>query len=377
MSIGRWRRMIFGSKTEKTEKLFPKGVSPLGPDPVAAEKSKGKGHGRKGAKDYPGAKHVRVAHPDLAIGGLCPQCLKAKLSLLKVPARLIRRVAQPIFHATIYELERLRCALCGALFTAPTPAQAGQSKYDPSVGTLLSIMRYGAGLPMYRMEKWQTCFGVPLPASTQWELINAASQTPEVIYETLLSVAAQGRRVHNDDTPLRVQDLRRAISTDPQGGERTGIFTTSILSDIDRLAFHQEKSGPIMEDLQPWLKAQLDQKKVEPNSGLGQAIRYLIKHWKALTRFPQIAGAPLDNNICERALKMAILHRKNSRSYKTSRGARVGDIFLSLIHTCQINQVNPFTYLMALVNNAGEVLKDPTRWLPWNHPAAEAAPDTG
>jgi len=96
--------------------------------------------------------------------------------LVHDPARLVRIVAQPIFHATVFELERLRCALCGALFTAPAPPEAGLNKYDPSVGNMLALMRYGAGLPMYRTGKWQNHFGVPLPASTQWELIEAASE---------------------------------------------------------------------------------------------------------------------------------------------------------------------------------------------------------
>ena len=103
-----------------------------------------------------------------------------------------------------------------------------------------------------------------------------------------------------------------------------------------------------MQKLHQWMKAQLDDKKVEPNSGLGQALRYMLKHWEKLTRFLKVQGAPLDNNIGERALKRAILHRKNSMSYKTLRGARVGDIFMSLIHTCQLNRVNPFDYLMAI-----------------------------
>lgn len=106
---------------------------------------------------------------------------------------------------------------------------------------------------------------------------------------------------------------------------------------------------------------------------MGQAINYLLNHWTPLTRFLVIPGAPLDNNICERALKMAILHRKNSLSYKTERGARVGDIFMSLIHTCQLGGVNPFNYLTALVQNASQVLRQPARWLPWNYPGAEGS----
>ena len=64
----------------------------------------------------------------------------------------------------------------------------------------------------------------------------------------------------------------------------------------------------------------------------------LLKHWIRLTLFLREAGAPLDNNVCERALKKAILHRKNSLFYKTQNGARIGDLFMSLIqqlwHRC-------------------------------------------
>jgi hypothetical protein len=71
-------------------------------------------------------------------------------------------------------------------------------------------------------------------------------------------------------------------------------------------------------------------------------LAYMLKRWDNLTRFLQIPGAPLDNNICERALKYAICHRKNSLFYKTQRGVYVGDLFMSLIHTCQLAGINPF-----------------------------------
>ncbi|MFO8002854.1 transposase, partial [Thioalkalivibrio sp.] len=80
----------------------------------------------------------------------------------------------------------------------------------------------------------------------------------------------------------------------------------------------------------------MEKKLVEPNSGLGKAIKYMLKHWKKLTRFLEVPGTPLDNNIAERALKYAILHRKNALFYKTQNGAKVGDLFMSLIHTCQL-----------------------------------------
>ena len=111
----------------------------------------------------------------------------------------------------------------------------------------------------------------------------------------------------------------------------------------ERLEFHRQRSQPLMETLERWMQAQFSERKVEPNSGLGNAITYMQRHWKPLTLFLRQSGAPLDNNLCERALKLAVLHRKNALFYRTMNGAQVGDLFMSLIHTCQLNGVNSFT----------------------------------
>ena len=116
------------------------------------------------------------------------------------------------------------------------------------------------------------------------------------------------------------------------------------------------------------MSQQLEQKQAESNSGLGQAIGYMLKHWEPLTLFLRQAGAPLDNNVCERALKMAILHRKNSLSYKTLNGAQAGDAFMSLIHSCRLNRINPFDYLLAIAQHPEQVNAQPQAWLPWNYP---------
>jgi transposase len=122
-----------------------------------------------------------------------------------------------------------------------------------------------------------------------------------------------------------------------------------------------------MEHLHQWLEAQFALKQVEPNSGLGKAITYLLRHWKGLTAFLREAGAPLDNNICERALKRAVLHRKNALFYRTLRGAEAGDLFMSLIHTCELAGANPFDYLTQLQRHARELADNPSEWMPWNY----------
>jgi transposase len=151
------------------------------------------------------------------------------------------------------------------------------------------------------------------------------------------------------------------------------------LSAKERLVLHQEQSGPRMKRLHQWM---LNETKeggdVESNSTLGKAIRYMLTHWNALTLFLKHAGAPLDNNIVEQALKKSILHRKNSLFYRSTNGADTGDLFMSLIHTCGLNGQNAYDYLLQLLRHPLEIQQSPVDWLPWTYKAtleARAAPD--
>ena len=139
------------------------------------------------------------------------------------------------------------------------------------------------------------------------------------------------------------------------------------LTPDQRLQLHQERSAPVMDALHAWLEVQLAERRTEPNSGLGKAISYLLRHWLPLTLFLRQAGAPLDNNIVERALKRAVLHRKNALYYRSLNGAQVGDLFMTLIHTCQLCGANSFDYLVELQRNARELAAYPAEWMPWNY----------
>jgi transposase len=145
------------------------------------------------------------------------------------------------------------------------------------------------------------------------------------------------------------------------------------MSDLDRLRYHQEHSRPLLAGLRSWMAALLADKKVEENSSLGKAIAYMEERWEELTLFLTAPGAPLDNNVCERALKKAILHRKNSMFYKTENGARVGDLYMSLIYTAELAQVNPLDYLTELLRHPTAVEASPADWLPWNYRATLAS----
>ena len=143
------------------------------------------------------------------------------------------------------------------------------------------------------------------------------------------------------------------------------------------MRFHQQHSKPILDALYVWLINQSQYTKqyrpIEPNSGLGEAVAYMIRHWRAFTRFLSVPGAPLDNSLCERAIKFLIRHRKNSLFYRTDQGAMIGDGCMTAIQTCMRNQVNPMAYLNALQRHPQAVASHPRDWLPWNYQATLAS----
>jgi transposase len=499
ITLGRLRKMLFGASTEKTKDILSPEDAKSDAEPAPEEQDAGtdspdeeppkpdrKGHGRNGAKDYPGAKRVSVSHETLQAGDDCPKCGDG--TLYENPAGvLIRIVGQAPLQATVYELQKLRCNLCGKLFTAQAPDGVGSHKYDATAGSMIALLKYGSGLPFNRQQRLQGNLGIPLPASTQWDIVHAKAKRILPAHQELIRQAAQGDLLHNDDTNNKILEFmgKRAkkaalkeaalkeeqtsespADKDKKKKERTGLFTTGIVSQcadrqmalfftgrqhcgenlgdvlrqraqeleppiqmcdalsrnkpaelqtvlanclahgrryfVDvfqlfedecryvlqaleviykndaktrkqqlspeaRLLFHQTHSRSTMDELHKWLERQFDERLVEPNSGLGQAISYMLNHWKKLTLFLHKAGAPLDNNICERALKKIILHRKNSYFFKTQNGADVADLYMSLIYTCELNGVNAFDYLTELERHAGELASHPEQWMPWNY----------
>jgi transposase len=215
---------------------------------------------------------------------------------------------------------------------------------------------------------------LPLPI----QMCDALSRNmPEGLRVILANCLAHGRRNFVDvvnEFPAEVryvlECLKKVYQTDAQAKKQQ-------VSPDDRLRLHQEQSKPVMDELHRWLTAQLDDRLVEPNGSLGGAISYMLKHWEKLTLFLRVPGAPLDNNACERILKMAIRHRKNSLFYKTQRGADVGDLYMSLVHTCYSSGASPIGYLTELQRNHERVRAAPGDWMPWNYRAQLVATESG
>jgi hypothetical protein len=362
------------------------------------------------------------------------------------------------------------------VFTAEPPAEAGERKYDATAGSMIGLLKYGSGMPFHRLDGLQEHLEIPMPASTQWDIVKAVATNLVPAFDELIRQAAQGHVLHNDDTTVKILELmgkrgrQKALASveEEATDQRSGLFTSGVVSLRDgqrvalffsgrrhagenlaevlklraaelpppiqmcdalsrnlpgelktmlanclaharrqfvdvydrfpeqcrhlletlavvyrndavarerelspeaRLQFHQQESQAKMQELHAWLTRQLEEKLAEPNSALGGAIRYMLRHWDQLTLFLRQAGAPLDNNVAERALKKAILHRKNALFYKTQNGARVGDLFMSLIYTCQLNDANPFDYLTQLQRHVEQVALRPELWMPWNYRA--------
>ena len=476
-TIARLRKMMFGSTSEKSDNVLGDAEqnTPEDPEPpscaVDDSSERPGGHGRHSADDYPGAEQKHIEHPEFSAGDACPDCSQGKL-YEKPPGVLVRFVGHAPVQATVDRRQKLRCHLCGKVFTAPVPEGIGDKKYDHTVASMIGLLKYGSGLPFNRLDRLQGNCEIPLAGSTQWEIVHAAASLITPAYEELIRDAAQGEVVYNDDTTVRILELmgQRLRKNPPQDDEhdpkRKGLFTSGVvatrggvrialffsgrrhagenladvlqhrcaelespvqmcdglsrnlpsaletilanclahgrrnfvdlydqfpeecrhvieafkviyhndkvarvekLSSEERLAWHQAQSKPVMDDLRTWLQLQFDDNRVEPNSSLGGAITYLIKRWESLTLFLRKAGAPLDNNICERALKKSILHRKNSMFYKTRNGARTGDMYMSLIYTCELSGANAFDYLNQLQLHAEAVKESPDQWMPWNY----------
>ncbi len=489
-SIKKLRQMIFGWRTEKdhekkagsadkkseagtAENESPKAstdqeVSGVQNSVKGEEKPRSKGHGRRAASEYSGAKKVPCRHGQLKAGNSCPSALcGGRLYDLNEPTILLQFTGNPLITATSYEREVLRCAKCQDRYVAPLPEGVREERYDATCDATIAVMKYGGGLPWHRQSGLQAMAGVPLAESTMWERCEATADAALSVYLLLMKQAAAGEIMHTDDTRVRIlsclkedeEEKGRATNTSgilvKAGARKIALYfsgrrhagenlaellklradelarpiqmsdalaanssvekevitsyclaharrTVFELRDIyrsecevvlaavgkvyqhdteaaglsleQRLAYHREKSGPVMAELKAWLEAQFSERTVEPNSSLGKALRYWLKHWEKLTVWLRVPGTPLDNNECERALKQFILLRKNSLFFKTEHGAAVGDVLASLIRTCRLNGVNAWDYLVTIVRNKKEARSNPDLYLPWNYKggAAEA-----
>jgi len=185
---------------------------------------------------------------------------------------------------------------------------------------------------------------------------------------------AHGRRQFSDIAEVFPVECQVVIDVLKQVFDHDAEARDQQMSPEARLRYHQEASRPLMEALKRWLDRQRDERLVEPNSALGKAMAYMQGHWTTLTRFLEVAGAPRDNNLVERALKLFIRQRNNSLFYRTEYSAYIASVLTSLIATCLHAGVNALEYLVALQEHRSEVFAEPAAWLPWTYTSSRASP---
>ncbi len=205
-------------------------------------------------------------------------------------------------------------------------------------------------------------------ANTPLQMCDGASANIPNDFDTLLGNCLDHARRkfydleshYPDEVRFILQNLRKIYDFDAQAKQMN-------LNPKDRLSWHIKNSKPIMDSIKKWAEDLKLSDTIPPNSPLfDQAIDYMLPRWKELTLFLREPGAPLSNSEVERAIKNSIRHRKNSLQYKTMRGARFGDLMMSLIQTCKSAKVSTYSYLTALVEYSEEVIAHPESWLPWN-----------
>ena len=229
------RELLCPASTEKTEKVLEQAGLTTGDQKPGSSSNPprrtARGHGRNSAAAYRGAKRIPVPHTSLKAGDACPDGCGGKVYPQRKPGVLVRIQGQPPLAATLYELEKLRCNLCGNMYTAAPPAEAGEKKYDETAVSMMAVLRYGSGVPWNRTESLEANFGIPLPAATQCEILTAHAVPLQPALEEFKRQAAQGEVVHNDDTSMRVLSLDRDTDISP---ERTGVFTSGLVWMIQR-----------------------------------------------------------------------------------------------------------------------------------------------
>ncbi len=175
---------------------------------------------------FTGAEKIAVRTCHTQSGDLCPECCEGRVYSQKEPKTLIRIVGQAPLKATVFEMERLRCNACARCSPPAEPPSAGAEKFDATAVAMIALLKYGTGMPFNRMERLEAQLGIPLPAATQWELMEAGREARWNRYwSELIRQAAQGGVVHNDDTGMRILKLVRRADDG-----RTGTFTSGIVS---------------------------------------------------------------------------------------------------------------------------------------------------
>src|SRR5215210_6214484 len=142
----------------------------------------------------------------------------------------------------------------------------------------------------------------------------------------------------------------------------------------DRRAVRQQRSRPLVEALQPWLREKLSL--ISQKTKLAEAIRYALSRWAGLSLFLDDGRIEIDNNVVERAIRPLALNRKNALFAGSDGGAEHWAVIASLIETCKLLAVEPYRYLADVITRIvnGHPQTRLGDLMPWAYPATRQVP---
>lgn len=239
LTIAKLRKLFQIQGSEKAVNRNPRlkntpGQKIKGHGSVAGEAAsvKSQGHGKNGADAYGGAAVVRILHPELRHGGICPaEACGGRLYEMSDPGIFVKVVGAPLATATRYELQKLRCSICEVIYTSPLPKEVGTEKYDANFVSMLMINKYFMSVPLYRQDRLQDYLGIPLPDSTQWDLMYRHKPMLEKLHHALWVDAANGIGISYDDTSVKILSEIKTKKAAVKGEKKQhNCFTTGIVS---------------------------------------------------------------------------------------------------------------------------------------------------
>jgi transposase len=143
----------------------------------------------------------------------------------------------------------------------------------------------------------------------------------------------------------------------------------------ERRAVRQEKTRPLLDAFEPWLREKLAL--ISQKSKLAEAIRYALSRWEGLTRFINDGRVEIDSNIVERSIRPIALNRKNALFAGSDGGGENWAILASLIETCKLCSIDPHAYLADVLTKIanGHLNRDIDALLPWAYAQVTAIKD--
>ncbi|MBF0316475.1 MAG: transposase [Oligoflexia bacterium] len=445
---------------------------PIPPKPQPRPNHKGK---RK-ADQLQGATIVDC-YPDLRPGDRCPLDCGGKVYLFLRdgdPREIISFTFEQPFKAIVYKMHDVRCNFCLTVFKAPLPenvlknggSDGGIFYYDYPALAALSMLHFGFGMPMYRLDQFQSLVGERFPESTQFDQLEFVADTFNPMVKYIYTLGANCMLMQGDDIANRVHSLqpilkqRRSdnkityregihsslfIGTINEGhlvpiiktgiihfGElldeilllRTpglpvprlvcdgsGVNTSSVtliekggcwahlreyakaakknfpveakfyideIRDIfkadekthgmnaeERLDYLKKNALPKVEAMAKIIEKAVLNKIVLPKSELGEFFTYFLNQYDLLLLPFKVPGIPLHNNLSEWCTYLVARYLANSKAFRNTVGAAIGDVIMTIILLAYLSNTNPYEYILYCLQHKEEMSVRPQDFLPW------------